>query len=281
MHFEAGQRILGGKGVVELREQSAGEAEHSHNAILHALPAHSAMRGHRADRKRLFIEDKSERVGVVDRDVQHDAPARRWLVDSPALQVGRQINRVKHPRKQRLADPAQLDRIPHRPVRGGVAKMMIGAQDHAASATFGNHRARVSKCQSQRLLTENMLPRPGRRENLVSVKLIGRRNVNRVDFVRSDQILQARRRVRDSMLLRKSGCAIRVRAHDRDDFPIVDAEGIDHVLRGNCAGSHEPPAECRHGCAPNKLRLDVPQDSRTIRVVGHRTVSGAKSPLAI
>ena len=103
--------ILGRKCVVELREQSAGEAQDAHHAILQALAAHSAARSHCAHRQWLVIEDEPERVGVVDRDVHNDASARFGLLDPPALQMRRQVDCVKHPREQRFTD-APLDGSP-------------------------------------------------------------------------------------------------------------------------------------------------------------------------
>ena len=280
MHFETGGGIFRRKRVVELREQSVGEAQDAHHAVLEAIAAHSAARGHRAHCRRLVVEDEAERVGVVDRDVHDNAPAGFGLLDPPALQMRRQIDSVKHPREQRLADAPLADRVSHRAVRRGVAEMMVRAEDHAARVALGDHCARIAECQRQRLLAENVLARVRRRENLVAVQLISGRDVDCIDVPRSDQIIEARGRARDPMIVRELGPAIRVRAHDRNDLSAVGAKGVDHVLRGDRAGSDEPPPKIGHGWAPGRLRVDVPQDPRTIRVVGQSTVSGSKSPLA-
>ena len=55
------------------------------------------------------------------------------------------------------------------------------------------------------------------------------------------------------MLLREFRGAIRARAHDRDDFAAVGAEGVDHVLRRDCAGADEPPSEFRHRMASRRI----------------------------
>ena len=91
-----------------------------------------------------------------------------------------------------------MDRLPHRAVRGGVAKMVVRAHDHAARAAFGDHRAGVVERQRQRLLAENMLARLGCGKDLGAVQLVGRRDVDRIDVLRFDQFLEARCRARDS-----------------------------------------------------------------------------------
>ena len=106
------------KRVVELREQSVREAEDAHHAVLEALAAHSAVRGHCAHGSGSSSSDKAQRVGIVDRDVHDNAAARFGLLNPPALQMRWQIDGVKHPCEQRLADAPRVDRVPHRPVRG-------------------------------------------------------------------------------------------------------------------------------------------------------------------
>jgi hypothetical protein len=80
-----------------------------------------------------------------------------------------------------------------------------------------------------------------------AVELVGGRDVDRVDVVRSDQIVEARRRAGDTMLVRELGRAIRIRAHERNDLAAVGAKRVDHVLCRDRAGSDEPPPEIRHG----------------------------------
>ena len=150
-------RISGGEGVVELRQHAAGEAHDAHGAILEPFAAHAAVRSHGADRYRFVVEHEAKRIGVVNSDVQDDSAACVGPVDTPALQIRRQVDGMEHAREQRLADPALLDRLTHRPMCGGVAQVVVGAHDNAALAAFGDHRARVGKRQRQRLFAQHML----------------------------------------------------------------------------------------------------------------------------
>ena len=247
VHLEAGRRVFGGEGVVELREHAAGEADDAHDAVLEPLAAHAAVRSHGDDRFRLVVEHEAKRVGVVDGDVEDD-PAARALGFSmpPALQMGRQIDGVEHPREQRLADPALLDRLPHRAMRRGVAKVVVGRHDDAALAAFRDHRARVGERQRKRLLAQDMLA--GRRggEDLVAMQLVGGGDIDGVDVLGFDQLLQARRRMRDAVLFGVTRAPIGVRAHDGDGFAAIGAERADHVLGGDRAGADQAPTKFRH-----------------------------------
>ena len=107
-------------------------------------------------------------------------PASR-LVDAPALQMGRQIDGVEHPREQRLADAPLLDRLAHRAMRRGVAQMVVRAHDDAAFAAVRDHRARVGEGQRQRLLAQHVLARARRGEHLIAMQLVGGRDVDGVD----------------------------------------------------------------------------------------------------
>ena len=160
-----------------------------------------AVRGHRDDGRRLVVEHETQRVGVVDRDVEDDAAAGVGPLDAPALQMRRQIDRVEHPREQRLADPPRLDRLAHRAVRRGVAQVMVGAHHDAALAALRDHRARVGERQRERLLAQHVLAGRRGREDLVAMQLVGGGDVDGVDVLRFDQLLQARRRARDAVLL--------------------------------------------------------------------------------
>ncbi len=250
MHLEAGRRISGGEGVVELGEHAAREADDAHGAVLEPLAPHAAVRGHGDDGFRLVVEHEAQRVGVMDGDVENDAAAGVRLLDPPALQMRRQIDGVEHPREQRLADPPRFDRLAHRAMRRGVAEMMVGPHDDAALAAFGDHRARVLERQRQRLFAQDMLA--GRRggENLVAMQLIGRGDIDGVHVLRFDKLFQARRRMGDCVLFRVSGRALRVRAHDGDGFAAIGAEGADHVLCGDRACADQSPTKFRHQCSP-------------------------------
>ena len=105
-----------------------------------AMPARLA---HRHGLDRVVVEHEAQRVGVVDGDVEDHAAAGLGRGDPPALQVRRQVDGVEHPREQRAADPAGLDRVAHGAVGGGVAQMMVGAHHHAGLAAGRDHLAGV------------------------------------------------------------------------------------------------------------------------------------------
>ena len=145
MDLEAGRRVAGGEGIVELRERAVGEAHNAHHAVLQPIMGHAATRGHRIDRDRLGVEHEAQRVGVVDGDVEDDAAAGLGLVDAPALQMRGQIDRVKDTREQRPADPAREDRLAHRAMGRGVAQVMVRAERHAARPACVDDRPGVGK----------------------------------------------------------------------------------------------------------------------------------------
>ena len=204
MHLEAGRRVFGGEAVVELRQHAAREADDAHGAVLEPFAAHAAVRGHGDHGLGLVVEDEAQRVGVVNRDVENDSAARVRAVEPPALQMGGQVDGVEHAREQRLADPALLDRLPHRAMRRRVAEVVVGPHDHAALAAFRDHRARVRQRQRERLLAQHMLSGRRGREDLVAVQLVGGGDIDGVHVLGLDELLQARRRMRDSVLLRVS-----------------------------------------------------------------------------
>ena len=76
MHLEAGRRVAGGEGVVELGEQAAREAHDAHHAVFDAalrpMPPREVIA---VTRLRLVVEHEAQRVGVVHGDVEHHAAA--------------------------------------------------------------------------------------------------------------------------------------------------------------------------------------------------------------
>ena len=233
-------------------------------------------------RRRLVVEHEAQRVGVMDRDVQHDAAAGVGLLDPPSLQMGGQIDGVEHPREQRLADPPLLDRVAHRAVSRRIAQMMVGAQDHAALAAFGDHRARVGKrsapaaSRTARACRRRPRRRPGRDAARWSSRCRPRRRPSTRPA--SSRLVVAWAMPCFARVFRR---AIRVRAHDGDGFAAVGAERADHVLGGDRAGADQSPTESGHRLRSSLERgSTVPQDARMTRLVGHSTASGSKSPLA-
>src|SRR5271155_3848041 len=125
-----------------------------------------------------------------------------------------------------------------------------------------------------------MLPGGGGRKHLVAMQLVRRRNIDGVDFLRRDEVREAPPRPSPSPGARIFRGAIGIRAHHGDDFASVGSERADHMLCRNRAGSDQPPTESRHACASILLAFEAPHDARMTKVVGLRTVSGSKSPLA-
>ncbi len=149
--------------------------------------------------------------------------------------------------------------------------MMVCPHDHAALAAFGDHRARVGEGQRQRLLAENVLSGRGRGEDLVAMKLVGRRDVDGVDVLRLNQFLQARRRLRDPMLVRdiwRRGPAFVLMTATTS--PPLARNALDHVLaRRSCWRRSSPHRSFVMERLPSDCSVEVPQEARTIRVVGH------------
>ena len=146
------------------------------------------------------------------------------------------------------------------------------------------HSATIARAsferQRERLLAQDMLSSRRGGEDLIAVQLVGRGDVDGVHVLRFDQLFQARRRMRDSVLLCVTRRAVRVRAHDRDRFAAIGAEGADHVLGGDRACADQPPTKFRHQCVL-ALRAERPgRICESPKSSGQSTASGSKSPLA-
>ncbi len=192
MHLEAGGCVFRGESVVELGEHAIPEADHAHHAVLQVRAPHAPLRRHGDDGGWLVVEHETQRVGVVDRDVEHDPAARLRPLDPPALQMGRQIDGMKDAREERLADAALLDRLAHRAMRRGVAQVMVRRHHDAALVAFGDHRPRLGERQRQRLLAEHMLSARRRGEDLIAMQFVGGGDIDRVD-VRSNSTMSSSR----------------------------------------------------------------------------------------
>ena len=102
------------------------------------------------------------------------------LVQSPALQMRRQINSMENARGKRLADPAIGNRLMHGPVAGGIAQMMIGREDHTGIGCGLCHGMRILQRKSERLFAEDMQPGIERSHRHGEMFIIRRQDNHRV-----------------------------------------------------------------------------------------------------
>ena len=115
-------------------------------------------------------------------DVRDHSPARRGVVDPPALEMRRQVHRMKDAHAQDATQAAGGDKVADRQVRAGVAEMMVGREGDALRFGGAHHFHRLVQRHRQRLLAEHVLARRDRRHCLGVVLLVRRRNIDRVDL---------------------------------------------------------------------------------------------------
>src|SRR6202045_4435813 len=95
-------------------------------------------------------------VSVVHRDIHDDAASSSRLFESPTLQPGRKINRMKDPSCQGLADSSLLNQSAQSTVGHGIPEMMIGAQDDVCLLAGFEHLTGIRHGQRQWLFTKHM-----------------------------------------------------------------------------------------------------------------------------
>ena len=140
------------EGLVQLRDDAAPEAHDRHRRVLQPCLGHAGALGLGDHVLRLVIEDEAQGIGVVHRDIEDDPAAGFGALDAPRLQVRRQMDGVKHPRRDGRADGAVPHRVADRPVGRGVAQVVIGAHLHPGRRARLDHVARVGQGQRERLL---------------------------------------------------------------------------------------------------------------------------------
>ena len=245
VHLEAGDGIFGGEAVMHLRDEPGAEADCRHDPVLHARLRQPRGLDDGDDLLRLVVENEAQGVGIVHGDVEHDAAAGLGPGDAPALKMRRQKARMEHPCGDGLADETVLDGLVHRPVRAGVAQMVVRAHHDAGALAGVDHGAGILDDERERLFAEHVLARPRGGESLGLVHLVRSRNVDRLDLRIGKERFEGGRVPRDAVLLRIARAALRIARQHGDEFPVRLTQGVDHVFAGDSARSDQSPA-CRH-----------------------------------
>ena len=170
-----------GEALVGLDHGARGHRPDRHHAVLDAR-AHAGGAGQRHDLGRVFGEVEANRVGVVDGDVRDHAAAGRGVVDPPALEVRRQVYRVKHPHAQHRPDPAVGDQVADGQMRAGVPKVMVGREDDALRLRRPHHLRRLGGGHRERLLAKHVLAGGDGRHGLRVVLLVRGGDVDGTDL---------------------------------------------------------------------------------------------------
>jgi hypothetical protein len=163
-------------------------------------------------------------------------------VDTPALQMRGQIDGVKDPRRERLANGAVGNMVAQRPVRGGVPQMMIGAHDDAGGAARVHHPPRGFHRQRQRFLAQHVLASRRRRQHLRLVPLVGRADIDRVDVRIGQQLINRGMHLRDAQLRGIRARPRGIRTCHGDDLAVgLRGYGRRHPFPPDRARPDQPP----------------------------------------
>jgi hypothetical protein len=251
VHLEASTGMADGEGLVDLRQRALGEADHRHGPILKAgaRQACTLLQGHDLDR--LVVEDEAERVGVVNRDVEHHPAAGLGPFDPPALQMRREMDGVEDAGGERATDPPLSHGRPHGTVGRGVAEMVIRAHDHAGLTGCGHHALGVRHAERQRLLAQDVLAGGGRGQRLGPVQLVRGADIDCLYAGHGQQLVEAGAAPCNAVLGGEAAPSFRTRAHHRQHLAVGGPDGAQHVLAGDGAGADQASANWfRHAFRP-------------------------------
>jgi len=109
-----------------------------------------------------------------------------------------------------LADPTGADELAYSLPRGVEAVHESLHQPDASSGAGVDHLLRLSCVQRQRLLAQDVLAGPGRRDRPLGVEVVRQRDVDRVDLVVGQQVLVRAMRLRDPEPIGCGPCAVGV-----------------------------------------------------------------------
>src|SRR4029077_14570833 len=115
---------------MELRQQTAAKTDSTHHGVFETAltkPLESRQRNYFL---RIIAQCEMQYISVVHRNIQNDTSSRLGFVESPSLQPGRKINRVKDTCCQRLADRPLPNQFAEGTMSHRIPKMMVRAQHH-------------------------------------------------------------------------------------------------------------------------------------------------------
>ena len=182
----------------------------------------------------------------MHRDVQDHAAAGLWLVQAPALKVRRQVDGMEHARKQRLANGAGLNQLPHLAVRGRVAQVVVGRHHHAGLVAGLDHGNGVLGAQCQRLFAQHVLARSGSGNHLVAVQLIGGADVDRLHLgVGQERVHRAVGGGDVAGLGKALSTRLAAAGNSLHKLTRLRPNRADHVLACYGAGAYETPTRVR------------------------------------
>jgi hypothetical protein len=233
VHLDASFGITRREPLEELSEHARPEADQTDHCIFDAGSRQTAIFRKCGDSLGLIIQDETEQVGIVNREVEDRSGPCRGILQSPPVQMLRQIASVGDSSGERAADAATPDHVSHRPRDRTVAEMTIGRHDHTGALASDDHFLRFGQALSERLLAKDV---SGGGDGLCSMALIGRRDVDRVD-AGCEQIGQAGDRLRYPELVGISAATRPVGAHHCDHIATRLADRRDHPFPTNDSGA--------------------------------------------
>ena len=197
------------------------------------------------DRLGLVVEDEAQEVRVVDGEVEDRARSGGRVGQAPAVEMLGQVAGMDHARRQRAADPARGDQVADRPVRRGIAEVMVGRHHDAGLPAGRDHRPGIGEAGRERLLAEHVNAGFGGGDGLGAMPLVGGRDVDGVD-TRGEEVLEVGHRERNAELLGIGLTPARVRAHHGDDVAARFPDRSDHPFPTDDRRTDQAPSNCRH-----------------------------------
>ena len=201
--------------------------------------AQARVGGHGHDLGRVLVQVEADGVGVVHDDIGDHPAARSRVVDAPALQMGRKLDRVEDADALHAPDPACAYGVADGEVAARVAQMVVGAEDQPRLTGGGDHRRGIGHAHGQRLFAKHMPARGDGGHGLREMLLVGGRDIDGVHAL--EQALEIRGAGCDPVPRRKLLSAPVIARQDRGDFSPACTNGIDHLRGGDVARADQAP----------------------------------------
>src|SRR5258708_32224318 len=98
--------MLDREGIMEHRQSSVSEVHDPHNGIFYPPLAQTLLRGTRDNVLNVVIQKKMQSVSIMNRHIQDNAATGFRTVQTPAWQMGAQVNPRKYPNPHRFPNSA-------------------------------------------------------------------------------------------------------------------------------------------------------------------------------
>ncbi len=275
-HFQAParQRVGAIVGDVEARQHAAFRPSDQQGAVVDRIILGARLRQGRDGHDRL-AEEIIDEIETVRRQIDQGTAAGPRRIDPPIVLAwaGRPVapepTGVDDADRRHRSEPTRADLVVQGAMGGMVALVEGRPVERVLSADRFRHRLGVGEAGRHRLLAQDRLPGGGQRLDRLSVQVVRRRHVHRLDLGIADQAIEA---VIGACALGFGGCArLDSRIADRDEAVPGGTDAGSHVIAGDPAVADDAPADRIH-----YHRSGRSTNSR-IRM---RSTSGASTPPA-